>query len=330
MRGLIWAIGLLALLYGGYWFVGARAVERGALAAIDALGEQGKRLDHQGLRVAGFPNRFDVTLTEPQFTDAVSGLGWRAPFAQVFSLSYKPWHLIAALPHDQTLILPGGEVAIGSDRFEGSLVMEPGTALTLDRLAVIIEALRLTAPDATTLTAEKVQLATRQAVARAHAHDLAFEATGLALADAQGRELALTGLPATVDRLSLTTEIALDAPIDRHAGQTRPRIVALDIKEALLVWGDLRAHARGQLTPDINGLAAGELTLRVEGWERLPEALAAAGVITPDAVAGVRAMLASMAAPSGVPDAALELPLSLRNGFVSFGFLPLGPAPRLR
>ncbi|HSF64747.1 MAG TPA: DUF2125 domain-containing protein, partial [Paracoccaceae bacterium] len=102
MRWLLWIVVAAATLWSGYWFAGSRALERGAVQAIAMQAAQGF-VSQADVSVQGFPNRFDLTLTEPRFGDPARGLVWEAPFAQLFALSYKPWHLIAAFPPEQRL-----------------------------------------------------------------------------------------------------------------------------------------------------------------------------------------------------------------------------------
>ena len=92
MRGLIWLTVILAGLWGGWWLVGSRGVEAAARGWFDAEVAQGRVATYETLAVRGFPSRFDVTVTAPRLSDPARGIGWQAPFVQVFSLSYKPWH----------------------------------------------------------------------------------------------------------------------------------------------------------------------------------------------------------------------------------------------
>ena len=67
----------------------------------------------------------------------------------------------------------------------------------------------------------------------------------------------------------------------------------------------------------------------ITGWQVIPGALQAAGAIQPDAMFVVTAMLSGLAQQDGTPEV-LTLPLTFRNGLISLGEWPIGPAPRLR
>ena len=119
MRWLLGIVLALALIWGGYWLVGAIAIERGA---EDFFASQGARAGRQSLVVHGFPNRFDLTVTQPVFADPVVGWRWTTPFAQVFAMTWKPWHLIGVLADSQQIDTGQQRIGVTSDDLRGSLV----------------------------------------------------------------------------------------------------------------------------------------------------------------------------------------------------------------
>ena len=86
--------------------------------------------------------------------------------------------------------------------------------------------------------------------------------------------------------------------------------------------------ASGALTARSDGIAEGEIALRVEGWRRLPPVLVALGLVKPDIAPTVERMLEVIAAQSPDLDV-INITLSCQDGRMSLGPLPLGPAPRL-
>ena len=140
MRALIWITAVLSLAYGGYWAVASSQVRAGATQALDEMRAEG-RADYSALSLTGFPSRFDLTITDPVFAGAQAS--WRAPFLQVFALSYRPNHIIAVWPHEQTLAVAGQRIAVTSDDMRASAVFGAQTALPLDRSTFVAGALRL-------------------------------------------------------------------------------------------------------------------------------------------------------------------------------------------
>jgi hypothetical protein len=322
MRALLGLVVVAFLGWSGWWWVASGAARTGTETAAAALRAQGWQASYADLTVAGYPNRIDLTATAPRLARPGDGWGWAAPFVQVFALSYRPWHVIAAFAPEQDLTTPLGPMRLAAGRLQSSVVVEPGSDLVLDRFQMAGEALALSG--ALAASADTLSLATRPALGEKRAHDIGLALTGLrpdaavlgrlpgVLRDAGGADMRVNAVA------------AFDAPLDRHAAARPPRLTRLDLREALVGWGDVKAHLSGSLSPDAQGLAEGRLTLRLEGAPLALEAAVALGAIPPEARAQWDSML-RMLAPGGT----LDLPLQLAGGLVRLGPLPLGPAPRL-
>jgi hypothetical protein len=327
MRGLIGLVLVLGVLWSGYWFVGGRGFERAANAWVTQLQDSGKVVSHAGLAVQGFPNRFDLTVTQPRFADPATGIRWEAPFFQVLSLSYKPWHVIAALPSEQRLTLDGQAMTIRADKLQASIVAEPAPALPLDRLTLIGDGVAVVGDAGWSLRAQALRFATRQAVGE-NAHELGLSVTDFA-PDPALMALFEEALPPLVGLIRLDAVAGFTAPIDRMALQTHPRLASLDITEARVEWGDLRAFATGRVIADAAGFAEGAVTLRLENWRLALDVVQSMGLIAPedrrlwDQAAGFLALGSS-------DKEAIDLPLQFKGGRALIGPVPVGVAPRLR
>lgn len=328
MRALLVVVLVVSGLWAGYWFLGAQAMERGVTGWFAAQEGGPLEADHQGITVAGFPNRFDLTVTEPRLADPAAGIGWQAPFAQVFMMTWKPWHIIATLPTEQTLSLPGQDVALTSASFQASAVLVPGADLTLDRSALAVDTLTLTSSAGWDIAAATLRLGLRRAPDRATAQELALELTTLSPPAALATSLAAADLPERIDLLRIDSILGLSAPLDRHVGQTAPALQDITLREGLIRWGDLVLSASGSLTPAADGTPEGRIDLRVENWRKLVPLLLAAGVIQPTQSDAVTRALELLATQGGNPEV-LPLPLTFQRGWMSLGPLPLGPAPQV-
>lgn len=324
MRALLWISVVVMGLWSGYWFLGKAAVERGTDAFFRMAPQQGIEAQNAGFAIAGFPNRFDLTVTEPRLTDPRSGLGWRAPFVQVFSLSYKPWHVIAAFANEQTIEAPGEEIAVASEKLQASVVFTPNAALTLDRSTLIGSGLALTSSRGWTAGARELRFATRQDPSRANAHEIGLDLLNLT-PDPRVAGM-IEGLPAVIDRLHLDSVAGLSAPLDRFAGAARPELDWLEIREASMTWGGLGVFAKGDLTVSA-GVPEGQLDIRVQNWRELMPIIAASNLVKPEVLPTLERIMEVMALQSGDPTV-LEMPLVFSGGQMRLGALPLGPAPR--
>ncbi len=322
MRGLLWVTVVLAVLWGGWWVVGSRGVKT---AAEGWLAEHGR---YEDLTVAGFPNRFDLTVTGIDLSYPASGIGWRAPFAQVFAMTWKPWHLIAALPGGQVFTLPEGEVTLDGTGMMGSLLLVPGGDMALSEAVVQGAALRLSPGLGVVQGAEKAVASIRAETGGAetggdHAYRLGLSVQQVQLLADWAK---VAGMPGLIEEGFVDATATLSAPLDRHAGESQPSLRQLDLTAARLNWGELQLFAKGMLARDEAGFAAGQIDIRVENWRLLPPLLVALGVITED-FAPVLTRGLEVMAETGSDPAVLTLPMTAKAGRMSLGPLPLGAAP---
>ena len=322
MRWMIGVVCGLAVLWGGYWFVGSTALERATAQWFADQPAQGREASYSSLAVDGFPSRFDMTITDVHLADPASGFGWDAPFVQILTLSYTPWHVIAALPNSQTMRSPAGDITVQSAKLQASVVVIPGPGLALDHITLVGSTLAADGPG-WSLGAAEMRLASRRDPSRDDAHQIGVEVLGLtpdpALITALGQ---MSPLPRNVDRLHLDATATLTAPLDRYT--TSVHTTEIVVKEALMVWGDLTLNASGTLVAGTDGRATGRIVVTAENWRLLIPVMVAAGVVDAGVAPTVENMMAALAKPGAT---ALELPITFANGRISLGPLPIGIAP---
>lgn len=336
MRWLLGITAVAAVLWFGYWFAGATVIRREVDRVFAEQPAGGLLLEKTASHVAGFPNRFDLTVEGVTLADPVSGAGYAAPFVQIFAMTWKPWHVIAALPPTQTIRLPGQEITLTGTDLKASLRAAPKLDLPLAEARIAGQAIALVSSAGWQTGAAALTLALRQAETAPSDYALGLAAAGLVVDPAFLARLsgvALPGLPAsdlpaTAGPVSADILLHFTAPLDRNAAQTRPRFTGLDIGLLHLEWGALVVAATGRIGADDLGFAEGQIDLSVTNWDRLPPLLVALGAVKPEIAPTVAAMMKALAGESGDP-AVLKLPLRLQGGQMSLGPFPLGPAPLL-
>lgn len=322
MRFILWLGLALGLMWGGYWFAGSYAIEKAARGWFQDQQASGLVAENSGLAVTGFADRFDLTVTAPHLADPASGWGWQAPFAQVFAMTWKPWHLIAALPNDQSVTLPDGQkVDVASSSLRASLLMRPAMDLPPHRFILDGEGLALASDAGWTAKADKLVLA-----AEANGAALHLGADGANLAPPEALA-ALPDLGPLLSTLHLDATVTFATPVTWDMNAARAQDVTLS--EAHVVWGKLDLTAKGSVRPDAGGLAEGKIDMALKGWRSLPAVVVALGLVKPEAQPTVLRALEFLAASSPDPEV-LSLPLTFRKGEMALGPLPLGPAPRLQ
>lgn len=337
MRKLLFFLLLGSGLWSGYWFAGSGLLRQGAESLFADAAAQGIVAEKTALTVQGFPNRFDLTVEGLRLADPASGIGWQAPFAQVFAMTWKPWHVIAAFAPEQVVTLPDQSLTVTSQNLKASLRAKPSTDLPLAAVIAEGNSLLLASDLGWTLGLGDFTIGLRAAPDFGPSSyefgfdlapltpDPAFLAATRAVAIP---DLPPSDLPDTVETLSASILLTLSAPIDRHLGDTNPNLTRLDIGNLNLIWGELGVSASGAVEADGNGYAAGRIEIKITNWDRLPPLLVAMGTITPEAAPTVVRGLQALASQS--PDlAVLALPLVLEEGRMSLGPFPLGPAPLL-
>lgn len=329
MRKLLWVLLVASALWSGYWFAGSSALTSAAEDWFAGQAAQGITAEKTGLRVAGFPNRFDLTVEGIRLADPKTGFGWDAPFAQIFAMTWKPWHIIAALPPEQRIRLPDQEIVLTAAGLRGSLRAKPDLAVPLAMAIAESGAWQARSSHGWVLGAASLVASVGAATDAPEAYDIALDVADLAPDPAFLASLPEgTTLPPLVGVIRARLIARLTAPLDRNASQTRPRLIGLDVAEVLVTWGDLSVTANGLIEPDDAGFAAGRIEIEVANWQQLIPLLIASGAVKPEVAPTVANLLQAMAEEGGDPQR-LKIPLTLASGRMSLGPLPLGAAPLL-
>lgn len=323
MRFVVGVILTLLALWSGYWLVGERMIE-GRIAGIVAQDlPPGVTLTQSGIDVIGFPNRFDLIVTNPALSDAATGWGWSAEFAQVFAMTWKPWHLIAALPHRQSLKTPAGAFTLASTRFMASVQVVPARDLALDEAVLEVEGAVLSGAQASDIGAAKLVVALQRdeapKIKAAFAYRLGLQVEGLGPLLAGASEIQAARLDAV---------LSTSAALDRNAGQTRPDLTGIDLRALSLTRGAVVINGAGQISQGADGYAEGRVEFRIGGWRGLPQLLADLGLMKPEVAPTLARGLELVAKDQGNPEV-LSLPLEYKSGRSYLAGLFIGRAPMM-
>lgn len=330
IRALVIVVLLAAAGWCAWWFIGARTFDREVEAWLAERRAEGWVAEAADSAVRGFPNRFDLTLTGVELADPETGLAWSAPFFQILSLSYRPHHVIAVWPHEQTVATPFERVAVTSEEFRGSLRLADMASLALENATFVSDAVALESDAGWTASLDTGRMAVRRVPATESTYEIGIEALGVAPADATRARLDPSeSLPREIKTLRLDAEVEFTAPWDRTAIEVaRPQPMRIDLRELQATWGRLDLRAAGELTVADDGTLEGEIAIKADNWREILKLGVASGAV-PEALAPtVERGLEALAGASGSPDT-LDAPLTFRDGRIFYSFVPLGPAPRL-
>ena len=335
-RRLIILVLALGVVWCGYWVVGSRMVRSGVGTWFAEAPLRQMQAENGGVSVRGFPYRFDVTIDRIRLADLDGRYAWQAPFVQLFALSYKPWHVVAAFANDQQLGTPLGLFDLASDRMRGSMVVSPNAALDLQRLRVEGQGLRLTRVQDQGLTGQALaeravtvaglNLATDIQDQNPQSHRIGVELTDVTL---PARLAGAAGTAGQIARLRLDAGLEFSAPIRLQVQEVVPLLTRISLHEARVDWAEASISASGDLTPDAFGQAQGQLTLRIDNWPRGLQLLQDIGLLSDSTRRALERGLRVVARLGGDRNR-IEVPLTLDDGQMRISFVPVGPAPLLR
>jgi len=328
MRFMAIIIAILASLYGGYWFVGSNAVQKGAALAIDGMRAEGWHVEYEAMSVRGFPSRFDTRFDAVALRDPARTFAWQMPDFRLFALSYQPNKVIALWPARQTLTIADEVFTLDSDGLRASAKVGVAAALPLDSVTLEADATRLASDQGWEATLDHLVAAFRvagpapgQYDAFAEGRAIVLPAQAMALIDPAGT------MPAALDILRVDAGLTFDRPFDATMGSDGgPKLTALTLRETRLGWGAVSFNATGDITVDAAGVPDGAITLAVTDWSQLIALGVSAGAIDP----GVAPTWDRAATMMAAGEDELRATITLRNGMMALGPIPLGPAPRLR
>ncbi|MGR3365231.1 MAG: DUF2125 domain-containing protein [Maritimibacter harenae] len=329
---IIAVIVLIALGWGGYWFIGATAMERVLAGWFDDRAAEGWTAEYDTLDTAGFPNRFDTTITGLNMADPETGIAWSAPQFQILSLSYRPTEVIAVLPGDQVFATREARHAISAESFRASAVLEPSIELPIQRSVIEIEDALIVDDAGKETGIAEAQVAMRETPGRqGHVYDFDVAASGIRPDPAFAENARASGaLSDTIDRLHVSATVRFDNPWDRLAiERARPQPREIELTEVAMQWGALELDASGVLVLGADGVAEGTVDIEAQRWREMIEVARAAGAMS-ETMAGALSRAGDMLARvSGNPDR-LDGTLRFENGRAFLGPIPIGPAPVIR
>lgn len=306
------------------WHVIAARIEAQAVQFVDAIAENGARAQCANPVVRGYPFRFGLFCDHLSYSNPALQTRVEAGALRSAAQFYRPNHIVSELDGPVALELPS---VSGRIDWQGMQMSTRASSNGLQRGSVEARELSVEvsgkglgagAPGPLTLTADRFTAHIRQ-----NGNDVDIAAYGEAI---EGR---LFG-PLKARSMAIETTLPdqpklLEAPVMWPQGAFDVRVhratIELDETASLDLAGPLRVAA--------NGLISAELQLTVRDAGQL-----AAVVTSYDAQAGevIGRFAPMLGALDTVPgDDAVTVPLTIRDGAVSIGIIPLGRlAPLLR
>jgi hypothetical protein len=328
MKRLGWLVFGGIVVWSGWWYASATVADRVIAAWLEERRAEGWAADVSALGTRGFPLRLETTLEGLSLVDPDTGVAWQAPRVTLTRPAYAPTDITVTLPAEHRLASPLEQLTITSTASSAQLSVAPTPALTVWNSAIALEDFTITSSQGWTSAVARADITTQAGEApfsyiiRA---DLAQVAPGgpiLRILDPANL------LPESLARLSIDATVTFDEPWDIDAlQQRRPQPRAIDLRTVEMLWGEIEVRVAGDMTVDENGVPEGDIAVQIVNWQALLDLLQSNGVLPQRMNALALRAVESLAQASGRPDT-LDASLTLGGGFIRFGVIPIGPAPR--
>ncbi len=328
MKGLLRVVMGGAVLWSAYWGATAWGINSALEHWFTEQEQRGWQVARGDTTLSGYPLRHISHIPLPALADPETGIIWSADWLEFDSPAIWPGHqTLRIAPGEQRLSYYDQSLSLETHGMSANLHLAPGLSLELERLALTAQNWSLNGGD--TLSADSLTLSMVQTDTPEH-----YQITGNIAGLRPGVQLrrvlnAQAALPALLDTLQVDMAVEFDTPWDRRAvEQSRPQPRRIDLTSAEAQWGAMRLKARGALTIDQDGVPTGEIAFQAQAWQEFLNLAQRSGAITPQAHDGATRLLGFMARSSGNQQD-LDITLGFRDGYVTLGPVPLGPAPRI-
>ncbi|GAB4356544.1 MAG: hypothetical protein Kow00114_07570 [Kiloniellaceae bacterium] len=317
----------------GSWLWARHALDEGIARWRDQQIERGYAIDYAGPEFGGFPFTLSVSFREPRVTTP-QGLTWRGPPVLgearlwdpfTIDLHFPGLHRLNAAEAAAAEGLPR-EADIAAEDANGRVVLRPDgkvESASIDLGSLVLSGPQIETATLQRLTARLGPLRPAQGE-RLEELDLVGEVLGVALPAGRGGLLG-----DRVDRLSFDSTLAGGIPPGRPETALpawRERGGRWRFQRLAVLWGPLDLQAEGVLALDEAMRPAGEFNTEMKGAGKIIDRLIDSGGIKPEAAFAARLALAAMGRPDSVTgESVLAAPISLRQGMLYLGPIPLVP-----
>lgn len=321
---------LITFILGGWWWIATNSLQNSISEWIDARRSEGWQADVGEMSRGGFPLRIKSTLTETALADPETATALQIPQLTLSTPIYWPGHVSVTLPAEPIVLsAPQGTLTISSDGTDAALRLHPGTALQLETLSAASRNLSLDLIEGRLLSVQTLQADVQQGLTP-ETYDIDLLATGFAPGSVIRQSLRIPAAwSETFETLVADMTVTFDHPWDRNALETkRPQPRAIKVDQIAAVWADLSITFGADLQIAPNGTASGKAKLQALNWQRMLDLASAGGVLSPQARPQAESFLTLLSGLSGDSET-LNVEITIDNGKMRMGFIPLGNAPRI-
>ncbi|KIN73730.1 DUF2125 domain-containing protein [Sulfitobacter guttiformis] len=323
-------LALAVLIWTTWWVLATNGMQRTLNTWFDARQNEGWQASAAQMSRGGFPLRIATTLRDVSLDDPATQSSLQLPEITISTPIYWPGHATVRLPAEPvTLTTPQGILTLTTGGAEAALRLRPGTSLQLEGMRAQSKDIALDLTEGRVAVMQTLDAVIQQG-ADPQTYDVDLNATGFAPGSIIREGLRLPAAwPDVFETLLADMTIAFDRPWDRSAledSRPQPRSVKVDQLEAR--WADLSLSLTANVVVAQGGAMTGTLKLRAENWQRMLDLAAASGAVPLQMRPQIESGLNLLSNLSGSRET-LDLDITLEDGRMRMGFIPLGTAPLL-
>lgn len=323
-------LGLVVLVWTTWWVLATNGMQRSLNAWFDARQSEGWQASAAEMSRGGFPLRIATTLRDVALDDPETQSALRMPEISLSTPIYWPGHATVRLPAEPvTLTTPQGVLTLTTGGAEAALRLHPGTSLQLEAMRGQSSDISLDLVEGRLFSMQDLSTAMQQTT-DLKTYDIDFVGTGFAPGSVIREALRLPlAWPEAFETLLADMTVSFERPWDRSALEdSRPQPLEIRIDRVEANWADLRISLTADLQVAEGGALSGKLKVQAQNWQRMLNLATASGALSPQMRPQVKSGLNLLSGLSGGSDT-LDLDITIENGRMRMGFIPLGDAPLL-
>lgn len=331
MRRLVWLVLLAALMWSGWWFFAATSLQRGIGQWFMDREQEGWQAEAVDVTVSGYPFRLEAFIDRPALADPDTGVAIEASRLDISAPAWWPGFVTMTLPSDDILLAtPRERLTLRTSDATADLRLKPGPDLVLEQMVLSSGPWSLSGQDGSLWQATGLSIDLIQDDMTPEQYHFRVNAPAFQPGSIPRRSLRIpSDWPVAFDSLTLDISVAFDRVLDRsvvEVARAQPRRIEMRVAEAH--WGSLLMRANAELDVSEMGLLSGEFSLQARNWRQMLSIAEASGSLPTALRPQLENILAALARGSGSPES-IDVTLSLQDGAIALGFIPLGRIPPL-
>lgn len=322
---------LFVALWCGYWYATNRMITSAIAQVAASFAAKGRALTCAENAVGGFPLSLDFDCGSPAYADGTADISAGLGRVRASAPLYWPGSASTALVGPLVFKAPRLGIVFDASWSQGAASAEAGLG-GLDSANATFDELAITSARPTkALPIISISAFHAEAAAEpSHGNAYHFAAEGEGIVVKPAGAAPLPELDAAIAVRALNFGGSLGTDPGRKFAAWLAAGGKLEVERLMVAIGRMSATASGTLAVSPAGLVSGVLTVRLVGLDGVSDAVAGMKPKTRKKIVQAVAALSAFTKPAEGDPNARDAPVSIRNGVISVGVIPVGEIPPLK